>query len=203
MPDSGGQVVFMEGTYFFDGNIAITRDNVHLKGQGEGTRFVLGGDSSASYGFHAEERAGVEIADLSMDGQRDEQDEEAEHYGIALENCREFVIKGVTVRDFQRSGIVLESCAEGRVEGCVLNGNEYNLHVAGGGNLIVLANNARHSRAEGMRFEDANDLVISDNLCNETEFYETEFVHGMALEACQEATISGNICNNNSGYGLW
>ena len=203
LPPGGGQIVFMEGVYPFDGDIVIARDNVQVKGQGEGTRFVLAEDSSASYGFHAEERTGLGIADLSMDGQRDKQDEEAEHYGVTLENCREFIIKGVTVRDCQRSGIVLDDCAEGRVEGCVLNGNDYNLHVVGSSNLIVSGNSARCSRADGMQFESSASIVVSDNLCNETIFREFDYVNGIQMVNCQDVTISDNILNKNSGHGVW
>ena len=204
LPDGGGQVVFAEGVYPYDDDIVIDKDNVVIKGQGEGTRFVLEvGTECAVKSFCAKGRTGIGITGLSIDGQRIRQGTEADHCGIDLDSCRQFHISGVTVRDCQSSGIVLKGCAEGRIEGCTLNRNTYNLYAVGGNNLIVAGNNARHSRAEGMSFEDASSLVVTNNLCNETEFYETQFIHGMAFEGCEKATLTGNTCNNNNGYGFW
>lgn len=228
LPAGGGHIVFMEGVYPYDGDIVIDRDNVHIKGQGEGTRFVLKPETAGTVlGLTAVARTGIEIADLSMDGDKENQAEESTHHGITLLNCQDFKTSGLTVQGYRGRGASLESCGKGLVEGCIsrdndasgvkisggeeiairsctLIGNNYNLYAENSANLVITGNNARHSYSHGMYFEGVNSSVISDNLCNETVYRSASFlIHGMVLHGCSGNTITDNVCNDNSGDGIW
>ena len=74
LPADGGQILILEGEYIYDGEINITKDNVTITGQGEGTVIKLApGQTGLNYGFVIDEKSGITIRDLVIDGDRDNQ----------------------------------------------------------------------------------------------------------------------------------
>ena len=74
LPAEGGQILILEGEYIYDGEINITKDNVTVTGQGEGTVIKLApGQTGFNYGFVIDEKSSVTIRDLVIDGDRDNQ----------------------------------------------------------------------------------------------------------------------------------
>lgn len=206
LPATGGQIVFAEGTYPYDGNLLIDRDNVTIKGQGEGTRLVLkAGTNKDVKGIYANGRTGLEIADFAMDGQKDQQSENYKHNGVTFTGCQHSKIEGLKVHYYLDRGIRLEGCEEIEVLSNTLNDNNFNLYGNECKNLTVTSNNARWSRANGMYFQNVIQSVISGNLCNETIYrgVGNNIITGIALAAgCNSNAITDNICNENYGFGL-
>lgn len=204
LPPEGGQIVFMEGVYEYDGDIIIDRDNVSIKGQGKGTNFVLkAGTTSSTGGITASGKSGLEISDLAMNGQREQQNEEYSHDGVYLINCRNSKVSGLKIYNFPDRGIRLEGCEEVEVSSNTLNDNNYNFYAKNCENLAVTGNNARRSRANGACFYNVSSSVISGNLCNQTLFREGLTVDGMLFDGdCTHNAITNNVCNENSGSGI-
>lgn len=203
LPPEGGQIVFMEGEYPYDGDIEIARDNVIIKGQGEGTRFVLkAGTASSTRGITATGRAGLEISDLAMDGQWEQQNEDFKHDGVYLVNCRNSKVSGLKVYNFPDRGIRLEGCEEVEVSSNTLNDNNYNFYAKNCENLAVTGNNVRHGYARGMFFYGVNSSVVSGNISNQTIYRVGFQIDGMTFLGCSDNIVSDNVCNENSGNGM-
>lgn len=203
LPEEGGQIVFMEGVYEYGGDIEIARDNVIIKGQGEGTRFVLkAGTASSTRGITATGRAGLEISDLAMDGQWEQQNEDFKHDGVYLVNCRNSKVSGLKVYNFPDRGIRLEGCEEVEALLNIMSENNYNLYASKCNNITVSNNNARRSRADCMFFTEVDNSIISGNLCNQTIYRQYFNINGLRLIGCNSITVSDNICNENSGNGI-
>lgn len=203
LPPEGGQIVFMEGVYEYDGPIVIDRDNVTIKGQGEGTKFVLkAGTTSSTGGITASGKSGLEISDLAMNGQREQQNEEYSHDGVYLINCRNSKISGLKVYNFLNRGVRLQGCEEVEILSSTLNDNNNNLYAEDCENLTVTGNNARKSRADCIFFTKTNNSIISNNFCNQTVYRQYMWINGIRLLGCNSVTVSDNVCSENSGNGI-
>ena len=85
LPAEGGQILILEGEYVYSDTMTIDMDNVTVTGQGEGTVIKLADTRLAeTYGFYTDSVSGTKIQDLVLDGNKDNQTEDA--YGIDLEN---------------------------------------------------------------------------------------------------------------------
>src|SRR5690554_2342143 len=73
LPDSGGQVVLLEGRYPVSSPLIITRDSVRISGQGSGTVFRVqdGTNIAAVFDVTGDD---VQVADLAIDGNKSSAD---------------------------------------------------------------------------------------------------------------------------------
>jgi hypothetical protein len=126
LPSAGGEVLLKPKKYVCRGSIVIDRDNVTLRGSGRGTVLwladhtnrpvlVLGQTISAPNVA----RSGIEVADLSIDGNRAQQDFECSrgpcsgedflrNNGISLRRVEDVMIEHVTVENARSGGLVAE-----------------------------------------------------------------------------------------------
>ncbi|MGD9030705.1 MAG: right-handed parallel beta-helix repeat-containing protein, partial [Anaerolineae bacterium] len=125
LPPSGGQIVVKAGTYTCTQSIVIDRDNVDLRGQGSATILRLGdgvnlpllvvGQTSTPPTLV---RTNVHVSDLTLDGNRDNQDYECyeddceanpiRNNGITLRGVSDVLIERVTVIGARSGGLVAE-----------------------------------------------------------------------------------------------
>lgn len=230
LPAGGGHVVFMEGTYYFDSDIVIDRDNVHIKGQGEGTKFVLMDETEEEVrGIYAENKAGIEVVDLSMDGRREMQDP-SKHRGIHLISCADFTIRNVTIQNFSRPGIRISTCRSGQVlesnienctygiyvdgaEGCfvediIISGNVVRdntlsgIYVSFGNNISINGNVSRDNIGYGLWLIEVKESSIVGNVIKGAGKLSNEKANGVTLDACHQNTITGNNSSENNLQGI-
>ncbi len=70
LPPEGGRVELEQKTYLLSSGINITRDNVHLQGQGRGTNLKLKDKANVDTPLIRIEASNIEISDLAIDGNK-------------------------------------------------------------------------------------------------------------------------------------
>lgn len=126
LPSAGGAVLVKQGTYTCDAALVIDRDNVTLRGTGPGTVLKLGnhvnrpvlivGQTAAA---PAVTRHDVRVSDLSIDGNRLQQDFECStgpcsggdylrNNDISLRRVEDVTIDNVSVESARSGGLVVE-----------------------------------------------------------------------------------------------
>lgn len=126
LPAAGGAVLVKAGTYVCGGPIVIDRDRVALRGTGPATVLKLGdhvnrpvlvlGETTA---VPATTRTQIRVADLTIDGNRQNQDFECSsgpcegsdylrNNGISLRRVADVLVEGVAVESARSGGLVVE-----------------------------------------------------------------------------------------------
>jgi Right handed beta helix region len=126
LPRSGGEVRLRPTTYKCSASIVIDRDDVTLRGSGGATILRLADHANKpvlilgqTVAAPAVTRARIHVADLSIDGNRAQQDFECSggpcsatdflrNNGISLRRVEDVLIDHVTVRDARSGGLVTE-----------------------------------------------------------------------------------------------
>jgi hypothetical protein len=125
LPASGGQIVVQAGTYTCSTSIVIDRDNVDLRGQGPATVLRLADHANLPLlvlGQAINEptvtRSNIYVSDLTLDGNRENQDSECysancdeypiRNNGITLRRVSDVLVERVTVIGARSGGLVAE-----------------------------------------------------------------------------------------------
>ena len=126
LPSSGGEVRLRPTTYTCSTSVVIDRDDVTLRGSGSSTVLRLADHANRpvlivgqTVAVPTTIRARVQIVDLSIDGNRAQQDFECSagpctatdflrNNGISLRRVEDVLIEHVTVRDARSGGLVPE-----------------------------------------------------------------------------------------------
>lgn len=191
VPETGGQVVWLDGEYVYTKTMEITRNNIHISGMGESTIFELKDETGAEVlGFYALSKAGLKVANLVIDGKKGE-NEPGTHRGINFVSCVDFEVKGVVTKNFNNSGIYAfdaYSCAI--VENITIN-NSYGITIRGSSlglaDSLISGNVIQHNSGSGIRLVKGNNLAISSNMSRDNGGY------GLWLEEIRESAITGNV----------
>ena len=125
LPASGGQVVIKAGTYTCADSVVIDRDNVDLRGQGPATVLRLADHANLPLlvlGQTANDptitRSNIHVSDLTLDGNRENQDFECydddcdahqiRNNGITLRRVSDVLVERVTAVAARSGGLVTE-----------------------------------------------------------------------------------------------
>ena len=172
VPETGGQVVWLDGEYVYSKTMEITRNNLHISGMGESTIFSLADNvNSTVRGFMAVNKSGVKITDLAMNGNKENQTISSSN-AVTLQYCKNFEIKSIIVKNFSASGILLWTCTDGIIETCQSIGNDNGINIArqqvsdeGCSNILVKGNMCIENESNGIRVNEGSDIVIEGNDC--------------------------------------
>ena len=177
MPEWGGEVAILDGTYNITAGVLIKRANITLSGSGSGTvlRRVVGDIFSSfpviSVAFNASDPPdNCHIRDLTIDGNKSNC-KHATSFGIDVDDqtdgCR---ITNVICCDHTADGIRAHSAI---VTNCICNGNDrYGIYATG-------------------------RTIISNNICSDNG--ETGIKMGTGGSG---GIIVGNICKGNATSGI-
>ena len=225
LPDKGGQIVIQEGEYVYSGNMVISKDNVKIAGQGAGTVLRLrDGITAQNLGFFAEGKTGVQISDLTIDGNKGNQIE-GFHCGIYLwEGCKDFSIENTTVSNFRSRGIAIANSHEGGVRGCTCTDNDsIGIYIGGSTEIVVTGNNCNDNGSQGIYIQDSTNIAAATNTCRrngqqgillfraeqcsvtDNKCYQSGdggYYSGIYLWESNRNVVSGNTCDGNSGGGI-
>jgi parallel beta-helix repeat protein len=180
LPETGGEVVILDGTYNITASIHIPKDNVSLRGNGNATilkRMYNSTDtdngSTARGLITLIEKSGCKIQGLQIDGNKATYTANY-NYGIYLSSSSDNTITGTT---------------------CINNNNGIRCDSSSNKNTVI--GNTCTSNSHGIRFDSSNDNTIIDNICNNNSS------NGIYLySSSNNNMITGNICNNNY-YGIF
>lgn len=172
LPDTGGEVVLLDGTYKINAKIYI-KDNVTLRGNGSRTVLERAFYYSAVINISGITGNNITILDLVIDGNKTAYSE-GRNDGIDLmfDGDKYCVIKNVTVKDCTGAGIKITS------------------------DNAIISNNSVFGNGTGIYIDSigGRNCIVTENFCDGNEY-------GISSNAML-ATISGNIISNSKYVGL-
>jgi len=226
LPDTGGEVFLLEGTYNVEVNLALDSYQT-LRGCGQNTILTTttaSVDIITATGGDGSEKVGILIADLCVDGS----------VGGALFNDLGILwtyvdystISNVRVLDNHEEGIKLDLCDFNRVVGnhvsgstndnIMLNDSYKNIVVSnisegsgccgidifggiviGTSNYNTVVGNIIQDNWEGIMIAYAEDCIISDNVIRANDS------NGISISLGYRNTITGNIIQGNTASGIY
>lgn len=201
LPPGGGSVLLLEGSYSLDlygvtatSNqyriIEISRDNVAVKGQGQGTVLRLADQISAvDYSYHLLfiRAAGCRVSGLVLDGNAAHNGAgsvEGLRAGIAAPQC---VLEGCLFRDCLYAGVNTQGDYT-RISGNVFSHCGYGLYLGGGVDTVV-NNQILDSASQGIHAEGGAHIIADNRILNSAE-------KGLYAFAVNKSQIRGNVLIN-------
>jgi len=232
LPDHGGKVVLLDGTYNINSGIPIRKSNVELVGVGHSTVIRLGdgaNDNIIKIGDTTTVR-NITIRDLQIDGNKANQTESG-YPGIVVINsdCENIAVINCYIHDVNGDGILLKG-SYGLILGNIVSSNAQNGIAAApdygmilgnvfasnqgdgvhlGSHQVVVGNVCNSNGGSGIRIYGGDYNIIMSNLCisnsdNGIELYSyTYTLWGTTCYVRSEYNaIIGNVCKDNSNYGV-
>ena len=203
LPDTGGEVVILDGTYNITESINIPYDNVVLRGNGNATILKrMYNSTSSDSGATARglitlnSKSGCKIVDLQIDGNKGSYTS-VNNYGIRLHSSSNNTITGNTCNN-NNNGIYLYSSSNNTITGNTCNNNNYyGIYLNSSSNNTITGNTCNNNNYYGIHLNSSsNENTITGNTCNNND-------RGIYLNASSNNnTITSNTCNSNNSYGI-
>ena len=188
LPDDGGEVKLLDGTYYFEDGVTLTKDRTTLRGSGKSTKIILGEavQSVKDVRIISLPKNYCTVADISVDG----------NYQW------EYSVQGIYVGGSNNTitGNTCNNCSSGisvggsnhAITGNTCNGNyENGISVSGSNNTIT--GNTCNNNYDGISLSSSsNNNTITGNTCNNN-------YDGIYLYSSSNNTITGNTCIRGTG----
>lgn len=145
LPEDGGEIVILDGTYNISSPILLNKNNTKISGNGKSTKLVRGWDSSSEEGI-------INIGAVNV--------------GCTIENIYLDGSSG-TYSNTNNVGIFV-STDNNKISGNTI-GNSYSAILLSGNKEIVTDNNVFDSDI-GISLSSSNSCIVSDNILNNMEF---------------------------------
>ena len=178
LPETGGEVVILDGIYNIKASINILKDNVSIRGNGNATILKRKYDSTNTDSGHTAKglitlngKSGCKIQGLQIDGNKTEHTSEY-NCGIYLSSSSNNTITSNTCNDNNSNGIYLSSSSN---------------------NNTITGNTCNNNDSDGISLSSSSGNKVTDNTCN------NNYNNGICLYSSSGNTVTGNTCNNNSG----
>ena len=176
LPETGGEVVILDGTYNITASINIPKDNVSLRGNGNATilkrmyasTYTDSGPTARGL-ITLNEKSGCKIQGLQIDGNR------------------------ATYTENYNGGIYLFSSSNNTITGNTCNNNSYGIRLYFSSNNTVTGNTCNNDYY-GIYLDYSHDNMLTGNTCNNNDC-------GIHTYTSNNNTVTGNTCNNNN-YGI-
>src|SRR5690554_2313727 len=198
LPDSGGQVVLLEGRYPVSSPLIITRDSVRISGQGSGTVFRVqdGTNIAAVFDVTGDD---VQVADLAIDGNKSSADCDA---GIKV-SANGGKLQGVTCRNISGSGIVVSGGSEITLLGNASTDNgAARIYIESSTDITIEANTCRRNGEHGVSLFHATSCSVIANKCYQSGGAGDGNNTGIFLGESSGNIVQGNTCSGNSWTGI-
>jgi len=224
LPETGGEVVILDGIYNIKASINILKDNVSIRGNGNATILKRKYDSTNTDSGHTAKglitlngKSGCKIQGLQIDGNKSEHTSEY-NCGIYLSSSSNNTVTSNTCNDNNSNGIYLSSSSNNTVTGNTCNNNDSGIYLSSSSYNTVTGNTCNNNNYDGIRLQSSsnntitgntcynnssgidihsssNNNTITSNTCNNDDF-------GIHLDSSSNNTITGNTCYNNSYNGI-
>jgi len=205
LPETGGEVVILDGTYNITASINIPKDNVSLRGNGNATILKrMYNSTSENSGPTAQglitlfQKSGCKIQGLQIDGNNTIYTA-SYNYGIYLYFSDTNTVTGNTCTN-NNSGIgLITSCDNSTVtDNTCNNNNNYGIELYSSNDSTVTGNTCYNNKYGIYLNSYSRNNAVTGNICNNNNST------GIYLySSCNNNTVTGNTCtNNNSGIGI-
>lgn len=189
----GGTVLLLDGTYNIDGNIAMSKEGVELRGTG-GAKLIFAakteGDTKSSFYIYVAANK-CRIKNLILQGSQSASSSESFHV-IFAKSCKRILVAENTIHN---GDVYLENCENSVVaENFVGERNGYNRGIrlySGSGNNI--SRNDVSGAYYGIDANKETDLCVNGNSCIEHNEY------GACFRDCDGVAVNGNVFSTKVG----
>jgi len=203
LPETGGEVVILDGTYNITASIHIPKNNVSLRGNGNATILKRMYDSTdTESGSTARglitliEKSGCKIQGLQIDGNKATYTA-SYNYGIYLYESNNNTVTGNTCNNNNDAGIYLNLSSDNTItDNTCNNNNNYGIFLNSSSNNNTVTGNTCNSNSNGIRLYSSSNNTITGNTCSNNNY-------GIRFDSSSNNnTVTGNTCTNNSYIGI-
>lgn len=191
LPQTGGEIIILDGTYNIGSSIEINKANTKLSGNGNST--ILKRMWKADAAIINVNADYCVISDLQVDGNKS--DYFLSGHGIYINSVSYCTIKGITCNNNSSYGVYISNSDSNVISGNVCNNSVNGISISGSTNNTITGNTCNGNSNYGVYLSTSNNNAITDNTCNNNSF-------GISLTGSSGNTITGDICNNNYYYGV-
>jgi len=199
LPDDGGEVVILDGTYNIAAKIDINKNNVSLRGNGNATILKrMWNDDAINGVITLSNVSGCGVVCLQVDGNK------TTH--ISSKNCGIYLyssnnnnnIASNTCNNNGNSGIYLAYSDNNNIASNVCDNNNgfYGIRLYYSSKNNIASNTCNNNHFSGICLSVGSDNIITGNICNNNN-------SGIELSHCSASVITSNICNNNIDCGIY
>lgn len=191
LPQTGGEIIILDGIYNIGSSIEINKANTKLSGNGNST--ILKRMWKADAAIINVNADYCVISDLQVDGNKS--DYFLSGNGIYINSVSYCTIKGITCNNNSSYGVYISNSDSNVISGNVCNNSVNGISISGSTNNTITGNTCNGNSNYGVYLSTSNNNAITDNTCNNNSF-------GISLTGSSGNTITGDICNNNYYYGV-
>lgn len=192
LPETGGEIVILDGTYNITASIVLDRANSTLRGNGSATVLKRMWDSSTQEGIVNVSADNCTVCDLCFDGNKVAYTSN-NNRGVNISGSK-ICVTGNTYNNNKSDGIYVSGSGN-TITGNTCNDNSsYGIHVRGNGGNTVAGNTCNNNSSYGIHVGSTinHNNTITGNTCNDNGSY------GICVSSAASNTITGNTCNNNN-----
>lgn len=193
LPNNGGEIVILDGTYNITAPILMNKVNIKLSGNGNSTILKRMWNSLVAEGVITIIHGGCFVENICINGNRTNY-ANVYNYGIYVLSNSNCTITGNTC-NYNIYGIYLNNSSNSIIISNTFNNNTNGIYIAGGGNNVIASNICKNNNSYGIYLDASANSVVNGNVCNDNSY-------GINLKNFNY-TVTGNICNNNRTDGIY
>ena len=190
LPETGGEIVILDGTYNITASIVLDRANSTLRGNGAATVLKRMWNSGTAEGIVDVTAKNCTVCDLCFDGNRVAYTSN-NNRGVNISGSK-ICVTGNTCNN-NNCGIYVVNSPSNTVTGNTCNNNNCGIHVSGGPSNTVTGNTCNNNNY-GIHVSGGSSNTVTGNTCNNNNC-------GICVSSSSN-TVTGNTCNNNN-YGIY
>lgn len=209
LPEGGGEVKILDGTYCVSAPILMNRDNMTLRGNYPATVLQRCWNSSLQEGLIHIMSYGCSVRELTIDGNADNYSE-VNNFCIYVGQARNVIADNRCSNC--RNGIILLSAKNSIVKNNICSGGLYGIYMKSCENNTLEGNEILVNEAIGICLNSSDNNRLIGNSCDRgniginlsTSSYNTlsantctEGEAGIYLRQTEHCNMIGNICTNN------
>ena len=196
LPETGGEIVILDGTYNITAPITVNKNGATLCGHGIATILQRNWDSLVNEGVIniTAVNGGVTVQNIQIDGNT-ENYKNPRNYGIYIISDSNNVVNNICNNNSASS--ICSDSSNNIVTGNTCNNNSsHGIEMYHSDNNTIIGNTCNNNSSHGIYLTNADNNTITGNTCNNNSS------HGIYLNYASNNTVTGNTCNNNSSHGI-
>ena len=195
LPETGGEIKVLDGTYNITASILIDKERVTFCGCGQSTIFkrMWKDYGSAVIAFS---KSYCIFKNFQIDGNKSVYGDMGSGLYLTEENMTDILVKNVFSNNNKTYGIYLDSATNSTVTGNKCNNNRLGISIESTTNSTVTGNKCNNNDHLGISIDSTTNSTVTGNTCN------NNYEYGISLALTKNSTVTGNTCNNND-YGIY